>query len=45
MISFSTTKQSYTTTTTTTTTTTRPLVYMYTICMLVYNLTGVLSYE
>ena len=40
MISFSTTKQSYTTTTTT-----RPLVYMYTICMLVYNLTGVLSYE
>ena len=42
MISFSTTKQSYTTTTTTTT---RPLVYMYTICMLVYNLTGVLSYE
>jgi len=43
MIFFSTTKQSYTTTTTTTTT--RPLVYMYTICMLVYNLTGVLSYE
>jgi len=41
MIFFSTTKQSYTTTTTTT----RPLVYMYTICMLVYNLTGVLSYE
>jgi len=39
MIFFSTTKQSYTTTTT------RPLVYMYTICMLVYNLTGVLSYE